>query len=308
MAERLIAISTSSFGRADQRPLERLAEAGFTVRLNPHGRRLSREETTTLLQGAAGLIAGTEPLDREILVGATGLRAISRCGAGLDNVDLAAAADLGIAVRSVAAAHAQAVAELALAGILAVLRHVAKGDRAIRAGAWERPMGGLLTGKTVGIVGFGHIGRALVPLLEPFSVSTLATDPSQDALFAAAHGVQYRDLPELLAASDIVTLHLPYGEAVHHLLDRDRLATMKRGAVLINTARGGLVDEAALAEALAEGRLAGAFLDVFEREPYTGPLATCETAVLTPHFGAYTHETRTAMEAEAVENLLEALG
>lgn len=307
MTDRLVAVSTSSFGRGDPRPLERLMAAGYTVRTNPQGRTLAPEETLSLLAGAVGLIAGTERLDRALLTQARSLRAISRCGAGLDNVDLAAAAELGVAVRSVATAHAQAVAELTLAGILTVLRHVAESDRAVRAGAWNRPMGALLAGKTVGIVGLGRTGKALVSLLEPFSVSVLATDPVEDPVFAAAHGVQYRALAELLAASDVVTLHLTYSEAVHHLLDRHRLAAMKPGAVLINTARGGLVDETALAAALDEGRLAGAYLDVFEREPYRGPLAACENAVLTPHLGSYAAEARAAMELEAVENLLEAL-
>jgi D-3-phosphoglycerate dehydrogenase len=304
---RLVAISTSSFGRVDPRPLERLVAAGYTVRTNPHGRTLSSEEALSLLASAVGLIAGTEPLDRALLAQAGSLRAISRCGAGLDNVDLGAAAELGIAVRSVATAHAQAVAELTLAGILDVLRHLARGDRSIRSDGWDRPMGALLAGKTVGIVGLGHTGKALVHLLEPFFVVVLATDPIEDGAFAAAHGVQYRALAELLAASDVVTLHLPYSEAVHHLLDRDRLAAMKPGAVFINTARGGLVDEAALAAALVDGRLSGAYLDVFEREPYQGPLTACETAVLTPHLGSYAVEARAAMELEAVENLLEAL-
>ncbi|MGH9465154.1 MAG: phosphoglycerate dehydrogenase [Thermoanaerobaculia bacterium] len=308
MNERIVAISTSSFARVDRRPLERLAAAQYTVRTNPHGRTLSHDETAALLAGAVGLIAGTETLDRALFAQATSLRVISRCGAGLDNVDLAAAAALGIVVRSVARAHVQAVAELTLAGILDVLRHLARGDRSIRAGAWEKPMGSLLTGKTVGIVGLGRTGKALVRLLEPFSVSLLATDPVEDAVFAAAFGVQYRALGELLQASDIVTLHLPYGEAVHHLLDRDRLAAMKPGAALVNTARGGLVDEAALAEALAAGQLSGAYLDVFEREPYAGPLTVCETALLTPHVGSSAAEARAAMELEAVENLLEALG
>lgn len=308
MTSRLVAVSTSSFAGADRRPLDLLSAAGYALRRNPYGRRLSPAETALLLEGVVGLIAGTERFDRALLAQAGSLRVISRCGVGLDNIDLIAAAELGIVVRSVASAHVQAVAELTLAGILAVLRQLAQGDRAVRAGAWNRPMGVLLAGKTVGIVGLGRIGKALVSLLEPFSVSVLATDPIEDPLFAAAHGVQYRALSDLLAASDIVTLHVPYAEAVHHLLDRDRLAAMKRGAVLVNTARGGLVDESALAVALTDGHLAGAYLDVFEREPYSGPLAACETAVLTPHLGTYAVETRTAMELEAVENLLGALG
>ncbi len=307
MSQLLVAVSTSSFVRPDGRPLARLAAAGFEVRTNPFGRTLTPAETIELLAGAVGLIAGNERLGAEGLVAAPALRAIARCGAGLDNVDLAAAAARGIAVRAATGAHAQAVAELALAGMLAVLRQGAAADRRLRAGEWRKPMGSLLAGRTVGIVGLGRAGKALARLLAPFGATLLACDPVEDAAFAASHGVQYRALEALLRESDVVTLHLPYGEDVHHLLDGARLRAMKPGAVLVNTARGGLVDEEALLAALDDGHLAGAHLDVFEEEPYEGPLASCETALLTPHLGSYAAEARAAMELEAVENLLEAL-
>jgi D-3-phosphoglycerate dehydrogenase len=303
----LVAISTSSFARADRRPLERLEAAGFRVRLSSGGRRLRPEETIDLLRGAIGLIAGTETLDREVLAACPDLAAISRCGAGLDNVDLQAAAERGIRVTRVRDAHAEAVAELALAGILALLRHLPASDRGLRSARWSKPMGRLLAGKTVGLVGLGHAGKALVRLLAPFRPVLLATDPSPDPAFAADHGVEYRPLDELLRASDVVSLHLAYSEQVHHLLDRRRLALMKPESLLVNTARGGLVDEAALAEALRDGRVAGAYLDVFEHEPYQGPLTGLDNALLTPHIGSYASEARAAMEMEAVENLLEAL-
>lgn len=303
----LVAVSTSSFAVRDRRPLERLVESGFHVRPNPHGRRLTAEEVRRLLVGAVGLIAGTEPLTREVLTACPGLRVVSRCGAGLDSIDLEAAAELGIAVRRVHDAHSDAVAELALAGILDLLRGVAATDRALRRGLWSKPMGRLLAGKTVGLVGTGHVGRALARLLVPFHVRLLATDPKPDSSFAAELGVQYRPLDDLLRASDVVSLHLAYSESVHHLLDRRRLALMKPDSLLINTARGGLVDEDAVAGALRDGRLAGAHLDVFEDEPYDGPLTEIENALLTPHVGSYAAEARAAMEMEAVANLLEAL-
>lgn len=303
----LVAVSTSSFARADRRPLERLQAAGFRVRLNSLGRRLSPEETIDLLRGAVGMIAGTEALGREVLAQCPDLAVIARCGAGLDNVDLEAAAERGIRVTRVESAHAEAVAELALAGILALLRHLPTADRGLRGARWSKPMGRLLAGKTVGLVGLGRTGKALVRLLAPFRPALLATDPRPDPDFAAVHSVQYRPLDELLSASDVVSLHLASSAEVHHLLDRRRLALMKPESLLVNTARGGLIDEEALAEALRDGRLAGAFLDVFEREPYRGPLTGLDNALLTPHIGSYAAEARAAMEMEAVDHLLEAL-
>ncbi len=302
-----VLISTSSFGVHDRAPLDRLEAAGVDYRLNPHGRRLAPSETRELLRGAAGLIAGTERLDRAVLEAAPDLRVISRCGAGLDNVDLEVAAELGIAVRHTPEAHVEAVAELALAAILDLSRGLSAADRALRDGRWQRPPGRLLGGKTVGIVGLGRVGRRLVELLAPFRVRVLAHDPRPDPEFARRHQVRYLPLEELLAAADVVSLHLPAQPGGAPLLDRRRLAVMKPSALLINTARGGLVDEAALAEALDGGRLAGAHLDVFAEEPYDGPLRSCPAALLTPHLGGYAAEARSEMELQAVENLLACL-
>jgi D-3-phosphoglycerate dehydrogenase len=301
---RLVAISTSSFGRHDRSPLELLEDRDWNVRLNPHGRRLTAEEVGLLLDGATALIAGTEPLTRDVLTAAPNLRVISRCGVGLDNVDLGAAADLGIEVTATRFAHVDAVAELTLGGLLCLLRHVARADRSVRDGGWAKAMGGLLRGKTVGLVGLGRTGRAFARLLAPFDVRLLATDPMADTEAARGLGVELLSLDALLARADVVSLHLPYSPEVHHLLDADALARMKEGSYLVNCARGGLVDEAALAASLDSGHLAGAYLDVFEREPYDGPLAASTRTLLTTHLGSYALESRVAMELEAVGNLL----
>ncbi len=302
-----IAISTSSFGAHDRAPLERLAAAGHEVVLNPHGRRLVAGEAAAFLAAAEGLIAGTERLDRATLEAAQSLRVISRCGVGTDEIDLEAAEQLGIEVRTTSIAHVDPVAELTLAGILATLRHLALADRLIRQGRWTKPMGSLLRGRTVGIVGLGRTGRRLAELLGPFDVRLLACDPRPDAAFAAAHDIDLVELVPLLEASDVVTLHVDASAVDGPLLDGDRLARMRPGALLINVARGGLVDESALGDALAAGRLGGAFLDVFDEEPYHGPLTRSDRVVLSPHLGSYAIEGRTAMEMESVENLLRAL-
>jgi D-3-phosphoglycerate dehydrogenase len=302
-----IAISTSSFGRHDSRPLDRLRNAGFEVRLNPHGRRLERPETATLLDGIVGLIAGTETLDREILTAASELRAIARCGSGLDNLDRKAAAALGIALRSTPEPPAEAVAEMTLGGILNLLRHLSAADRDLRQGTWRKPMGNLLRGRTIGLVGLGRVGKRLVELLTPFACPILASDPVPDDWFADHHGIRYLELDRLLAQADVVSLHLTPPAGSGCLLDGERLARLKPGAILINTARGGLVDEAALYDLLTTDKLAGAYLDVFADEPYDGPLRELPQVLLSPHIGSYAIESRVRMEDEAAELLLEAL-
>ncbi|MDH3254988.1 MAG: phosphoglycerate dehydrogenase [Acidobacteriota bacterium] len=300
-----VLISTSSFGVVSREPLERLNEKAVEYRLNPHGRRLDKSETIHLLHGCDGLIAGTEVLDRDVLTGADALRIISRCGTGLENIDLGAADELGIAIRHTPDALADAVAELTLAGLLAVLRSIATADRDLRAGTWRKPMGRLLKGKTVGLVGLGRVGKVLVQLLAPFGGRLLATDPAPDLEFIAVHGIGMHDLDFLLEHSDIVSLHLPLTSGTRHLLDDRRLASMRSGAILINCSRGGLVDEQALYRRLEDGRIGGAYLDTFEEEPYSGPLRELPNVVLTPHIGSYASESRARMELEAVSNLLQ---
>lgn len=290
------------------RPLQLLADAGCEVVLNPYGRTLKPEESMQLLADVDGLIAGTEKLSRAVLQQAPRLKVISRVGTGMDGIDHAAAAEFGVQVRNTPDAHVDAVAELTLAGILDMLRQVPQAHHRLHLGEWQKPMGRLLRGQTVGIIGLGRTGKALVELLRPFAVTILAYDPIQDMVFAHTHHITYLPLDELLSQADIVTLHLSYSADSYHLLDETRLAQMKTGAYLVNCARGGLVDEAALFDLLQSGHLAGAYLDTFEREPYSGPLTTLDNVVLTPHIGSYAAECRIRMEVEAVENLLDAFG
>lgn len=301
-----VALSVSSFGAADPAPRALLEEAGAELVENPHGRKLSAAEVSELIAGADGLIAGTEPLTADVLDRAPRLRVISRVGVGLENVDLEAAQRRGIAVRNTPDAVTDPVAELTLGGILALLRQLAPMDAALRAGRWERRMGGLLRGRTVGIVGFGRIGRRVAELLEPFGVRLLVCDPAPATDAAArACGAEPVALGTLLAEAEIVTLHLP-GVAAP-VIGAAEIAAMPTGAILVNAARGGLVDEDALLAALREERLAGAYLDTFAAEPYEGPLRELPSVLLTPHVGSYAREARVQMETEAARNLLEAL-
>jgi len=300
-----ILTTTSSFDRNAAASLQLLEQAGFEIILNPHARRLNEAEAGTLLEGGfVGMIAGVEPLTRKVLCGAKGLKIISRCGIGLDSVDLEAANELGIKVFNTPDAPSLPVAELTLGLMLNLLRRVSEADREIRRNNWRPLMGGLLSGRTVGLIGFGRIGKKVAQLVQAFGAKVMVYDISPPA---STTGVASCSLDSLLEESDIVSLHLPYTAANRHLLNAARIASMKPGAILINASRGGLIDETALLEALNEGRLAGAGLDAFEQEPYAGPLTALPQVLLTAHMGSYASEARARMEAEAADNLVRGL-
>ena len=300
-----VLITTSSFNVDAAEPLALLRQAGYEIAINPHGRKLSEDEVAGLLaEDVVGMVAGTEPLTRRVLSGAKGLKVVSRCGIGLDSVDLAAAAELGIEVTNTPDAPSAAVAELTLGLMLDQLRRISQADRQIRAGQWKPLMGGLLAARTVGIVGYGRIGRRVARLARAFGARVLAADA---AGVAADDVAEASALEPLLAQADIVTLHMPSQKGAGHFLDAQRIGMMKRGAVLVNTARGDLVDEAVLVQAIRDGHLGGAALDTYEKEPYTGPLAELPQVVLTAHMGSYAEESRGIMEREAADNLYKGL-
>jgi D-3-phosphoglycerate dehydrogenase / 2-oxoglutarate reductase len=301
-----ILITTSSFGAGNNDLLIRLREAGQNVILNPHKRKLTEAEVSELVRvhRPVGMIAGVEPLTKQVLADAKGLKVISRCGGGTDSVDLAAARRLGITVTATPDAVTIPVAELTLGLILGVLRHIHTADASVRRGGWERPMGRLLFEKTVGIIGLGRIGSYLSRLLSPFGCRLVGFDPA-----IASHEIcRLTDLDELLGLADIITLHIPFSEETRRIINGKRISMMKEGAVLVNAARGGLVDEQALEDALKSGHLSGAALDCFEQEPYLGKLKEFPQVLLTSHIGGYAVEARAMMEKQAVDNLLFELG
>lgn len=299
---RKVLIGPSSFGDAESQPLRLIEAAGLEVLPNPYRRRLTKAELLELLRpDVVAVLAGQEPLDREVLRRSS-LRVISRVGAGMSNVDLEAARELGIAVRSTPDAPTAAVAELALGALFCLLRQIPQMDQALHAGRWEKVIGVQLEGKTVAIVGYGRIGRRVAELLRPFRVRLLIVDPFVSITSAEGEHVT---LEEALPAADVITLHSSGEECV---LDDAAFTRMKRGVFILNAARGGLIAEPALLRALEEGRVAGVWLDAFWAEPYTGALRGSPRVLLTPHVGSYTVESRLHMETEAVTNLLDALG
>lgn len=268
-----------------------LLDAGFEIVSNDTGRILSREEQKELIRDAYGIIAGTEKYDREMMEGCEQLKIVTRFGVGTDNFDLQAMRDMGIQVGVIS--NCNAVAEFALTLILAAMKNLPRYDSAVRQGKWSRFQMRELSGKTVGLVGFGRIGRRLAELLAGFHVTILAYDPYMNEEAAKERGVESVNFEELLKRSDVVSLHLPATKENEHLINAETIGKMKDGAYLLNTSRGILVDEKALYEALVSGKLSGAGLDVYEKEPVTedNPLFQLENTVLAPHVSALTYET-----------------
>jgi D-3-phosphoglycerate dehydrogenase / 2-oxoglutarate reductase len=303
MAYRILT-TTSSFGKVDSKPLQLLTEAGFEVTLNPFARTLTIDESLSVLEGYDGLIAGTEKLNAQVLDSAKNLKYLCRLGAGMDNVDFEAAEKNRIIVENTPSAHVDGVAELTLGGILSSLRGMATAHSNLTQGNWQKPMGTLLRGKTVGIIGLGQVGKRLVALLKPFEVKILAYDPFQDAGFAKANDINFVDLTTMAAQSDIITMHMPFTKEAKHMIDQSFLSKCKKSVLIVNASRGGLINEVDLLEFLSSNPSASAYLDTFEQEPYSGPLCTLSNCMLTPHIGSYANEVRINMEMEAAQNVI----
>lgn len=302
---RKLLFTTSSFDLKNFAERTAVEAAGFELILNPFGKRLTESQVVEFLDNqVVGMVAGVEPLTESVLRRAKSLKVISRCGIGLDNVNLEAAKKLDISVFNTPDAPTRSVAELTLAHILSLARRIPESDRAIRTGKWQAMMGSLLARQTVGVIGFGRIGRMVTHLLRAFDARVLVHD---EISVTPEKGVEVVSLERLMMDSDIITLHIPYSPTTHHLINAERLALMKPSALLVNVARGGLIDETALFAALQEKRLAGAALDCFEVEPYSGSLVDCESVQMTAHMGSYAREARGMMEQEACANLVNGL-
>ncbi|MBT2595907.1 D-glycerate dehydrogenase [Arthrobacter sp. ISL-72] len=278
---------------------------------------IGREELLRRVAGADAVVSLlTERIDAELLDAAgPQLKVVANVAVGYDNIDVPACTERGIVATNTPGVLTDATADIALSLILMATRRLGEGERLIRSGqAWKWGMffllGSSLQGKTLGVVGMGGIGQATARRAKAFGMEIVYQSRSEiDPGVAAELGARRVDLNELLTVSDVVSLHCPYGPATHHLLGAEQLGAMKSSAYLVNTARGPIVDEAALASALREGRIAGAGLDVYEHEPRVHPeLLELDNVVLLPHLGSATVETRTAMAMLAADNALAVLG
>jgi D-3-phosphoglycerate dehydrogenase len=254
------------------------------------------------------VVRSATKVTRRVIEAAPLLKVVGRAGVGVDNVDVDAATERGVVVMNAPAGNTTTTAELALALLFALARNVARGDRAVRAGEWKKRsglMGSELAGKTLGVVGLGRIGRVVAQRAQGLALDVIAHDPYLTGQKSPLEGVELVELDELLARADFVTLHVPFSDATRNLISRERIARMKPGARIVNAARGGLIDEMALAEALASGHLRGAALDVFEKEPPPPdhPLIGRDDVILTPHLGASSDEAQRNVALEIAQQI-----
>jgi D-3-phosphoglycerate dehydrogenase len=307
MSKKIIQVTTHPFGACGEKPRLVLEQQGWEVRYNPYERRLKAHEVPDLVRDAYGLVAGTEQYTQEIIESARNLKVISRVGVGLDNINFEICRKRGIVVTFTPEAPADGVAELTVAQILNLLRKTHDSDKSVREGAWNRYLGFLVSEVKIGVLGVGRIGKRVVKLLQSFRPNLYGCDLEPDIEFGKKYNLRWVTKEELFQTCNLVTIHVPLNRNNYHLVSYSELQSMPRGSYLVNLARGKIADEKPLVEALTWKHLSGAAIDVFEEEPYEGPLTRFDNVILTAHMGASTHKSRFLMELGAAEDCVRVL-
>ena len=297
-----VLITTVPFAERNRLPIEMLESNGIEYLVNPLGRKLKESELATMAADFDVLIAGTEPITDAVMANAPKLKLISRVGIGLDSVDLLAAERRGITVSYTPDAPAPAVAELTLALMLSLLRLVHVANLQLHKGHWERHFGRRIAEITVGIIGTGRVGARVLRRIPAFGTPrVLVNDINPDLRLVPELKLEWVTKDEIFRNADLISLHLPLTPQTKNMVRREQLLQMKPDAMIINTSRGGIINEHDLAEVLRSGHLSGAAVDVFEHEPYSGELASIDRCLLTSHMGSMSVDCRTRMEIEATE-------
>lgn len=286
---------------------KRLTDRGFEVTLCPTRVNLSEDELIERLQGVDVFMCGLGKITRRVLDNAPQLKLVAKFGVGLESVDILACTEHGVPVANSPGSATDAVAEFTVALMLAAARGVVENDRRVHSGWWGRTLGVTLYGKTLGIVGFGAIGRRVAQSVAGFNMRVIAYAPHPKPELAASYGVELVSMERIAAESDFITFHVPYSKDTDKLINADFLARMKDGAILINASRGGVLDEQALYEALKSGHLRAAALDVHSSEPMdpNDPLLTLDNCIMTSHNAASSLEGRNALMEFCVQNVLD---
>lgn len=301
-----ILVTPRSVSRNGHPSLDRLTEAGFELCMPTPGEQPSESVLLATLPGCVGYLAGIEPITSRVLQASDGLKVISRNGTGIDNVDLEAAEKLGIAVLRAEGSMARGVAELTIGLMLSLMRHIHFGDAQLKRSVWLRQTGSELYGRRLGIIGCGKIGRLVARLAHCLGMNVVGYDSAPGALSAElADTMRVASFDEVVSTSDVISLHCPSAPGEPPMLDAAAIARMKRGVYIVNTARGELLDDEAVLDALESGQIAGLAIDTFRQEPPGScPLVFHERVVATPHIGAITHESMARTMELTVENLL----
>lgn len=289
-----VAVGASSYAKADKKAIELLKSKGIEVILNPYGRKLTEEETILHIKDADGLLAGLEPLNYNVLSQAPKLKAIARIGIGMDNVDIESAKKLNIKVSNTPSAPTAAVAEMTLTALLAIARNLISANENVHNKQWTKELGFSLTNKNIFFIGYGAIGRKTAELMKIFNPNIMIYDKYNTEV--STHGLE-----DGLKNADIITLH---ASGKDEILTKDLLGITKKGVVILNSARGGLINEDALYDLLKSGHIKAFWGDALWEEPYNGKLLECNNAILTPHVCTYTTDCREDMEMQATLNLI----
>ena len=303
-----ILITPRSFASFSDKPLKMLTERGYEIKRNNTGRPYKKEEMLKLIKDVDGIIIGIDELSAEIIEKANALKVISKYGIGLDNIDINMATNKKIVITNTPTANVDAVADLTFGFILSLARRIPEADRKTKSGKWEKITGKSVWEKTLGIIGLGKIGRQVVKRAQGFKMNILVYDLVKDEKFAQSYNIKYVNLEELLQKSDYITIHIPLNDATRGMISYEELEKIKESAFLINTSRGGIVDEEALYNALRNNKLRGAALDVYSNEPpVESSLKELDNVILTPHIAAYTEEAIDNMSIQAAQNLIDVL-
>ena len=303
-----ILITPRSFASFSDEPLKMLTERNYKIKRNNTGRPYKKEEMLKLIKDVDGIIIGIDELSAEIIEEANALKVISKYGIGLDNIDINMATNKKIIVTSTPTANVDAVADLTFGLILSLARRIPEADKKTKSGKWEKIIGKSVWEKTLGVIGLGKIGRQVVKRAQGFEMNILVFDIVEDKKFAQKYCIKYINLEKLLQKSDYITIHIPLNDTTRNMISYEELGKIKKEAFLINTSRGGIVDEEALYNALRNNKLRGAALDVYNNEPLReSPLKELDNVIMTPHIGAYTEEAIENMSIQAAQNLIDVL-
>ena len=306
----VILCTSPTFGKYNGKAVKMLEDKGYEIVYIPQDEAHDTVKLKGYVHDAVAWIVGYSKISREVLESATSLKIATKHGTGTDNFDLQAAREKGVVITNTPGLNANAVADLAFALMLSLARKVPVADGKVRNGFWGPLMGTELQGKTLGVIGLGDIGKGLIKRAKGFEMDFVGFDPVRDEEFAKKQRVKVcKDYREVLAISDYISLHVPLNEKTAQMLGRSEFKIMKTSACVINTSRGGVIDERALIAALRNEEIAGAGLDVFAEEPpgADNELLKMKNVVLAPHMGAYTEEAMAAISAVCAENILRVL-
>jgi len=300
--KRKVLITTVPFGDKNRLPLEILEKKDIEYLINPLNKKLTENELVEMATDFAIIIAGTEPITKKVMETASNIKMISRVGIGLDSVDLLEAEKREITVSYTPDAPAPAVAELTIGLMLTLLRSVQLSNMGMHNGKWHRFFGKRLSEVTIGIIGVGRIGTGVLQHLQGFGTpKILVNDINPDNSIEKQSNIEWADKRKIYEQADIVTIHTPLTVQTKNMVKKEQLLCMKEDAIIINTARGGIINEQDLYEVMQSGHLSGAAIDVFDFEPYDGKLKEIQRCILTAHMGSMSVDCRTRMEIEATE-------